>query len=90
MVLEKLENTCETMKLYYLTSSQQLTLKEIKDVRLDSTKLLEENVGKKHLGSDFLIWHQKDKQKNQQMWLRQNQKFLHSRTSNSLNEKITT
>lgn len=54
MVLENWKNTCETMKLYYLTSLTTVNSKEIKDVRLDSIKLLEENVGKKQcLGSDF-------------------------------------
>ena len=56
MVLENWKNTCKTMKLYYLMSLTTITSKEIKDIRLDNIKLLEENVGKKQcLGSDFLV-----------------------------------
>ena len=54
MVLENWKNTCKTVKLCYLTSCTRSNSKEIKDIRLDTIKLLEENVGKKQcLGSDF-------------------------------------
>ena len=54
MVLENSKNTCKTVKLYYLTSRTTSNSKEIKYIRLDTIKLLEENIGKKQcLGSDF-------------------------------------
>ena len=67
----------------------------MKNIRPNSAKLLEENIGRKFLdiglGNDFLIMTTKadNESENQPVGLHQTKKLLHSKRNNKQNEKAS-
>ena len=86
----------ETGPLFYTIHKNQIEINEGLNIRPDTIKLVEQNLGSKLLGlshgNDFFEFDTKskgNKSKNKQVKLHQMRKFLHSKENHQQNKKTT-